>query len=141
MKLAEHYAARLRLPVAVVRKTRISGTEVHAEELSGDVAGRRAIIVDDMISTGGTIEAAVRALVGRGARQGVVVAATHGLLVGNAADRLRSLSLSRVVTTDTVSPQDVPGLPIHVVSVVPLLADAIHRLHHDYPLDDLLFRF
>ena len=94
-----------------------------------------------MISTGGTIEAAVRALVGRGARQGAVVAATHGWLVGNAADRLQSLSLSGVVTTDTVSPQDVPGLPIHVVSVAPLLADAIHRLHHDYPLDDLLFRF
>ena len=140
VKLAERFAATLRLPVAVVRKTRLSGVDVQAEELVGDVEDRLAIIVDDMISTGATIEAAVRVLLAHGARPGIVVAATHGLLVGSAPDCLESLPLSRVVTTDTVVRHDRSAVPIDVRSVAPLLADAIHRLHHNEPLDDLLFR-
>ena len=140
VKLAERYAAVLRAPVAVVRKTRLSGTEVQAEELVGDVADRTAIVVDDMISTGATIEAAVQVLLDRRARPEIVVAASHGLLVGDASDRLRSLALGRLITTDSVAPQDLPTLPIEVVSIAPLLADAIDRLHHNQPLDDLLFR-
>lgn len=139
VKLAERYAATLRAPVVVVRKTRLSGTEVHAEELVGDIEDRQTIIVDDMISTGATIAAAVRVLLAHGARPGIVVAATHGLLVGDASGCLQSLPLSRLVTTDTVPPPDLPVLPIELVSVAPLLADAIHRLHDNKPLDDLLF--
>lgn len=71
VKLAERYASVLGLPVAVVRKTRLTGTTVRAEELVGDVEGRQAIVVDDMISTGGTIEAAARVLVAGRARPGL----------------------------------------------------------------------
>ena len=60
VKLAEHYASLLQRPVAVVRKTRVTGATVRAEEIAGDVAGRPAVIVDDMISTGATIEAAAQ---------------------------------------------------------------------------------
>ena len=67
VKLAERFAAALGLPVAVVRKSRISGTSVRAEELVGDVVGCRPIIVDDMISTGATIEATARLLEAHGA--------------------------------------------------------------------------
>ena len=67
VKLAERFAAALGLPVAVVRKNRISGTSVRAEELVGDVVGCRPIIVDDMISTGATIEATARLLESHGA--------------------------------------------------------------------------
>ena len=140
VKLAERYAATLRLPVAVVRKTRLSGTVVQAEELVGHVEDRSAIIVDDMISTGATIEAAIRVLLAHGARPGMVVAATHGLLVGDAAHSLQSLPLSTVMTTDTVAQRDLPTLPVDVVSVAPLLADAIRRLHHNQLLKDLFFR-
>src|SRR2546422_450379 len=59
---AEAYARRLQLPVAVVEKTRISGSEVSARAVAGDVRGRSPILVDDIISTGATIEAALRAL-------------------------------------------------------------------------------
>ena len=81
VKLAEHYASLLHLPVAVVRKTRMTGATVRAEEIAGDVADRPAVVVDDMISTGATIEAAARVLLAHGAAPAIVVAATHGLLV------------------------------------------------------------
>ena len=140
VKLAERFAAAARCPVAVVRKRRLSGTEVRAEELVGDVSGRAVIVVDDMISTGGTIKAAVDVLVANGALPDVTVLATHGLFVGDAADRFAASPVHRVVVTDTVPPGPRPGLPLEVTSVAPLLADAVGRLHRDQPLDDLLAR-
>ena len=70
VKLAEHYAALLGLPVAVVRKCRLTGATVAAEELVGAVTGLAPLVVDDMISTGGTVEAAVQLLLRRGAAAG-----------------------------------------------------------------------
>jgi ribose-phosphate pyrophosphokinase len=105
VKLAERYAALLERPVAVVRKTRVSGEAVRAEELVGEVAGRSALIVDDMISTGGTIEAAVRVLQAFGASREVVVVATHGLLVASAHKRLAPL-VDRLVVTDSLAGPD-----------------------------------
>jgi ribose-phosphate pyrophosphokinase len=138
VKLAERYASLLRRPVAVVRKHRISGDAVQAEELAGDVDGRTAVIVDDMISTGSTIEAAARLLTARGANAGIVAAATHGLLVDTAADRLATAGIERLVVTDTVAPGDHTALAVEVHSVAGLLADAIGRLHRNEDLDDLL---
>jgi ribose-phosphate pyrophosphokinase len=138
VKLAERYASLLRRPVAVVRKHRISGDAVQAEELAGDVDGRAAVIVDDMISTGSTIEAAARLLTARGAAAGIVAAATHGLLVDTAADRLAAAGIERLVVTDTVAPGDHTALAVEVHSVAGLLADAIGRLHRNEDLDDLL---
>jgi ribose-phosphate pyrophosphokinase len=139
-KLAEHFAVLLHAPVAVVRKSRVSGSTVHAEELVGDVAGRSTVIVDDMISTGGTIEAAIRVLTAYGAVPDVVVVATHGLLVGPAAERLRHPALRRLVVTDSTAVSEGLALPIHVQSIAALLADAVGRLHRCEPLDELLVR-
>ena len=140
VKLAEHYASLLQRPVAVVRKTRLTGATVRAEEIVGHVAGRPAIIVDDMISTGATIEAATQVVLAHGGTSGIVVAATHGLLVGGAARRLRGLPVRRVVTTDTLPQGRSAALALQVESVAPLLADAISRLHHNQPLAGLLAR-
>ncbi|HEX5333912.1 MAG TPA: ribose-phosphate pyrophosphokinase [Cellulomonas sp.] len=139
-KLAERFASLLNAPVAVVRKTRVSGSAVRAEELVGDVAGRAAVIVDDMISTGGTIEAALRVVAAHGASPDVMVAATHGLFVGPAGRRLESSHLRRLFVTDSTVLSDGLGLPIHVRSIAALLADAVWRLHRNEPLDDLLIR-
>ncbi|WP_255922915.1 ribose-phosphate diphosphokinase [Streptomyces humicola] len=139
VKLAEHYAGLLRRPTAVVRKTRTSGTSVQADELVGDVAGRPAVIVD-MISTDGTVEAAIPALLDGGAAPDITVAATHGLFTGSAQERLGRLPIRRLLVTDTLTAhqtQNLP-LPLQVRSVAPLLADAIGRLHDNRPLDALL---
>lgn len=129
LKLAEHYGALLRLPVAVVRKTRTSGSTVRAEELIGKVRGRRPVIVDDMISTGATIDAAIRILEKHGALPEVVVAATHGLFVGPAGQRLQHPALCRLLVTDSTLTATATTFAIHVASIAPLLAGAVARLH------------
>jgi ribose-phosphate pyrophosphokinase len=128
-KLAERYARILDLPVAFVHKRRIAATEVAVHQITGDVAGRAPLIVDDMISTGATIEAASNAVLAAGARPAITVAATHALLVGQAVEWLRGLGLRRLVVTDSVRlPVDAP-LPLEVVSLDRLLAEAVERLH------------
>lgn len=136
VKLAERYASSLGGPVAVVRKQRVSAEEVRAGELVGDVAGRAAVVVDDMISTGATVEAAVRVLAGRGALGGITVAATHALLVGDAGARLAAAGVRRLVVADTLPAPAAPGVALERCSVAGVLADAIGRLHRDEELGD-----
>jgi ribose-phosphate pyrophosphokinase len=137
VKLAERYAALLGRAVAVVRKVRTGGETVEAHELVGDVDGRPVVVVDDMISTGATIEAAAGIVRAHGGNGDVVVAATHGLFTGRASDALRALGLRHLLITDTLpSP---PHLTVEQCSVAELLAAAIGRLHRDQPLGDLLF--
>ncbi|MGE0060290.1 MAG: ribose-phosphate diphosphokinase, partial [Dehalococcoidia bacterium] len=78
-KLADVYASLLGLPVAIVHKVRTGPEAVAAVRITGDVHGRTPVVVDDMISTGGTIVSAVHAVEAQGARSGAIVAATHGL--------------------------------------------------------------
>jgi ribose-phosphate pyrophosphokinase len=137
VKLAEHYASLLGLSVVIVRKTRIDGSSVRADELVGQVDGQPAVVVDDMISTGATIEAAVRLLLEKGARPGVIVAATHGLFVGEAPGRLKALPLERLIVTDTLVQREDLGIPVEVASIAPLLTSTIGRLHRDEPFDGL----
>jgi ribose-phosphate pyrophosphokinase len=137
-KLAAHYARLLGgVPVAVVHKMRMNGEEVSAEHVIGNVADRNALIVDDMVTTGATLEAAVRVLHDHGSLPSFVFAATHALLVGRAASRLGQLPIRTMTVTDTLPLPNAPGLPLEIVSVAPLLADAIARLSSDRSLEDL----
>jgi ribose-phosphate pyrophosphokinase len=134
-KMAEQYAELLDLPVAIVHKTRISGEQVKVQRIIGDVRGKELLVVDDMISTGGTIEKAIQALLGAGcSSSGIKVLASHGLFVGAAAERLSALAIDELYVSDSVpAPEQFP-LPLHVVSLAPLLADAIHCLNEDESL-------
>ena len=138
-KLAEHFAARLGGEVAIVRKVRLSAARVQAAQIVGDVGGRTTLVVDDMISTGVTIEVAVRALEAVGVPPPYPVLATHAVLAGNAAQRLAALPIERLIVTDTLPVEALPA-PFEVCTVGVLLADVIARLHHDRALDDVLVR-
>ncbi len=138
VKLAERYASHLGRQVAVVRKTRLSGEAVRAHEVVGDVRDRPTVIVDDMISTGATIEAAIGVLRAAGATPKITVAATHGPLVAEAADRIAALGVRNILVTDTLPGAD--SALVHHCSVADLLADAIRRLAEHRPLDELLLR-
>lgn len=139
VKLAERYASLLHLPLAVVHKTRLSGNEVRAQAVVGSVNSRVPLVVDDMISTGGTIQAALQALRAAGCEptDGTVLT-SHALLVGPAEARLRAGSLRRLFATDSVLPPAGISLPVQTVSVGPLLAEAVRRLHRHESLSDLL---
>ena len=137
-KLAERYAKPLGLPVAMVHKRRISGSEVSAWGVTGDVRDRKPIIVDDMISTGGTLEAAIGRLLEEGCEPEITVVASHGLFVGAASERLSAASVRHFVVTDSVRPPDGLSLPLEVISMAPLLAKAVDCLHNDRSLDDLI---
>jgi ribose-phosphate pyrophosphokinase len=137
VKLAREYARLLQLPLAFVHKTRLSGEEVEAHEVIGDVRGRRPLVVDDMLSTGATIEAAIGALRAAGAAEPIDVAVTHALLVGRARELLRNLPIRRLIAGDTVAIEP-PAVPhLEITSVAPLIATAIRRDHRDESLADL----
>jgi ribose-phosphate pyrophosphokinase len=138
VKLAESYAEFLRQPVAIVHKTRVSGHEVKVRGIVGEVTGCAPLIVDDMISTGSTIEAAAAALIAAGCLPEITVVATHGLLVGPAITRLSALPLKRIVVTDSLPPPKYGSLPLKVVSLAPMLAETITRLHVGESMSDLL---
>jgi ribose-phosphate pyrophosphokinase len=137
-KLAETYATKLHLPVAIVHKTRLTAEEVSIRAITGDVRGRSPLLVDDMISTGGTIAAAVTALLEAGCLPEITVVASHGLLVGQAMERLSKVSVQRLIATDSVPLPVTPPFKLEVVGLAPLLADAIERLHTDRSLEPLL---
>ena len=138
IKLAQHWARVLNIPAAVVHKIRVGGDKVETHGLAGEVRGRRPLIVDDMISTGGTVAAAIAVLLEAGAVPEVMVAATHGLFVGSAVERLAALPITHLLVTDTVSSTAPVDLAVQRVSVAPLVADAITRLHRGRSLSDLI---
>lgn len=127
-KTASQFARLLGLPVAAGSKQRKADDKVVIDTIVGDVAGKRAIVLDDEIATGGSIIELMDKLEEFGVTE-ASVACTHGLFAGKAVERLRSHpSITEVVTTDTVpAPADWPELKVRTVA--PLFAEAIARIH------------
>jgi ribose-phosphate pyrophosphokinase len=128
-KTATQFARLLGLPVAAGSKQRLADDKVVIDAIVGDVRGKRAIILDDEIATGGSIIELLEKLAEQDCPD-AAVACTHGLFAGKAVQRLRDHPLvSEVVTTDTVPPpiDDWPELTVR--SVAPLFAEAIKRIH------------
>ncbi|WP_341729177.1 ribose-phosphate pyrophosphokinase [Brooklawnia sp.] len=127
-KNATQFSRLLGLPVAAGSKRRLADDKVVVDSVVGDVTGRHAIVLDDEIATGGSIIEITQRLKDFGALS-VTVACTHGLFAGRAVERLRANDfIDGVVSTDTVPPPaDWPELT--TISVAPLFADAIERIH------------
>jgi ribose-phosphate pyrophosphokinase len=128
-KTANQFARLLGVSVAAGSKVRLADDRVVIEAIVGDVAGKRAIVLDDEIATGGSIVELLDKLQDAGCPQ-ISVACTHGLFVGPAVERLRHHpAISEMVTTDTVPPPLGTWPELRVRSVAPLFAEAIHRSH------------
>jgi len=138
--LAEQLERRGGRPIerALMQKKRSAGV-VSGEGFAGDVAGRTAIVVDDLISTGTTLARVAAACRARGARR-ILAAVTHGLFARGADAVLTDMPIEALLLTDTVPPFRLdPALHarLHVLSVAPLLGSAIRRLHDDGSLFEL----
>jgi ribose-phosphate pyrophosphokinase len=129
-KRARAFAELLDAPLAIIEKRRIGNLD-RAELMNviGEVRGRRAIIVDDEIDTGGTLIEIVRALDREGVSE-IYACASHGVLSDPAIERIRDSSLREVVLTDSIPLPPAKRLPkITTLSVAPLIGEAIKRIH------------
>ncbi|MDQ3613065.1 MAG: ribose-phosphate pyrophosphokinase [Chloroflexota bacterium] len=130
-KSATQFARLLSLPVAAGSKRRVADDRVVIDAIVGEVTGRNVIVLDDEVATGGSILELMNAL--RRERAGrISLACTHGLFTGKAIERLSGLDdLDEIVTTNSVPIPSEKRLPnMTVLSIAPLLSEAIHRIHH-----------
>ena len=129
VKMARAYAKVLGADLAIVDKRRLSGSEIAVEHVIGDVSGRNVVVVDDMISTGGSISEAAKILKAEGARE-IIIAVTHAVFCGPAVERLNSAPVDKILITDTIPLSNPCPDKVEVVSVAPLLANAINNIHY-----------
>ena len=133
VRVCERWTDRLGTPLAIIHKRRDPdvANQVKVFEVVGQVKGRTCILVDDMIDTGGTIAKAADALFEQGAKR-VIVAATHGVLSGQAVDTLKNSRISEVVITNTLPVEEEKRFDkLTVLSIAPLLARAINEVFND----------
>lgn len=125
---AQDFRTRAKGSLAIISKQRPDADETEMIDIVGDVDGKTAVIVDDMISTGGTLVEAAKLLKSRGAEK-IYVCATHGIFAGDALQLIDESEIDELFVTDTIPlPENYPG-SVSVVSVAPLLAEAIMRTH------------
>lgn len=133
---ARQFAEALNVPLVIVDKRRAAPNESEVMNVIGDVDGRDALLVDDMIDTAGTICHAAEALMQHGAQR-VAAACTHGVLSNPALERIVASTLHEVLVTDTIA-NDVNKLAnVHQLSVAPMLARALKCIHDGESISSL----
>lgn len=135
VKRVNEYAEKLQKQIAIVVKRRPAPNVSEAMYVVGDVEGKTAIIIDDIVDTAGTLKQAVEALLNRGAKE-VIAFCTHPVLSGNAYKNIESTPIKALFVTDTI-PLPRPSEKIKVLSVAELLADAILRIHEERSVSEL----
>lgn len=125
---AQDFRTRAQGSLAIISKQHPGADKTEMLDIVGDVEGKTAVIVDDMISTGGTLVEAAKLLKSRGANN-IYVCATHGIFAGKALEMIADSEIDEIIVTDTIPlPASAPG-KVSVVSVAPLMAEAIMRTH------------
>ena len=137
---ARIYSKMLDCSLAIIDKRRESANVSQVLHLIGDVAGKRAILVDDIIDTAGTLCNAAAAVLERGATE-VFAVATHGVLSGPAIERINSSVIRKIWVTNSIPQEDRMARcdRLNVVSLGPLLAEAVKRIHHGDSISSLFF--
>ena len=141
-KQARVYAERLGGELAIIDKRRVSGSEAVSYNIIGDVKDKTVLMVDDMIATAGTVAQAAKIVRERGAKR-VVVTATHGVLCGEAIEKLNGAAIDHLAITDTIplkeqARQHLPNLTVLTVSE--LLGEAIRRIHRNESVSSLFMK-
>ncbi|MFA6664963.1 MAG: ribose-phosphate pyrophosphokinase [Armatimonadota bacterium] len=134
---ARALAEILGTPLAIIVKRRPEPNKSEVKEIIGDIRGKTAVMIDDMIDTGGSVVNGAESLIARGARR-VFACCTHPVLSGSAIERLSNAPIEEVVVTDTIplTPEKLLD-KITVLSVAPLLARAIEHIHRDESISSL----
>ena len=132
-----YFAKKLDCPMAIIDKRRDKHNEAIAAHIIGDVEGKVCLMFDDIIDTAGTICEASKLLKSKGAKE-IYVCATHPVFSGSAVERLGSAPITQCIVTNTI-PLDMDKMPPNIkqVSVAPLLAQAISRIHDDESVSSL----
>ena len=133
---ARQLANRLGCGIAIIYKRRPEPNKAEVLDVVGEIEGKEAIIIDDLIDTAGTVVAAANMLINRGAKR-VIACATHGVLSGPAVERLTNSPIEQVIITNTIPVGDKMFNKLRVVSVAPLLGEAIKRMHEEESVSSL----
>jgi ribose-phosphate pyrophosphokinase len=135
---ARAFSKRMDASLAIIDKRRPAPNVAELVNIIGDVKGRDAIIIDDMVDTAGTLCAAAKGLTDKGARA-VYACISHGLLSGPAIERIHASTIKELIITDSIPPRpEVKASPkVRVLSVAPLLGEAVKRIHMGDSLSSL----
>ncbi len=134
---ARAYAKKMGLPLAIVDKRRSAPNQAKAMNVIGDVSGKCAILVDDMIDTAGTLTEGAEALKKAGATK-VMAMATHGILSGPAIERIMNSVLEKVIITDTIEHKNAESFSkIEVIGIAGILSTSIERIHNKESISSL----
>lgn len=133
---ARNLAAQIGVPLAIIDKRRPKPNVSEVMNIIGDIEGKEVILVDDMIDTAGTITGGAKALMERGAKC-VDACCTHAVLSGPALERIESSPIQELVTTNTIPMGDKKSDKIKVLSVAPIIGEAILRIHLDNSVSEL----
>lgn len=137
IRRARAYANRVGASLAVIDKRRTGANKAEVLNVVGKVKGKQILIVDDMIDTGGTLIAAVKVLIKKGVQE-IYASGTHPILSGNAYEMVDRSSLEELVVTDTIPlKREKARAKIKVLSVAPLLGEAIRRIHENKSVSSL----
>ncbi len=139
---AKSLAEMLKTSIAIIAKRRPEPGKVEIMEIIGDVRDKKCVMIDDMIDTGGSVVSGAEALMERGARS-VVACCTHAVLSHGAVERIAASPIEQLVITDTIPFHDtayVDNGKVKILSVAPLLADAIRRIHNEDSVSELFDR-